>query len=69
MDEAGPPTPHEGGSIRGLADWEDPPRSRPGAGSAPVLSADGFEAPLDWLLEMVTAQKIDLGRLSILSLV
>jgi segregation and condensation protein A len=69
MDEAGPPTPHEGGSIRGLADWEDPPRSRPGAGSAPVLSTDGFEAPLDWLLEMVTAQKIDLGRLSILSLV
>ena len=56
----------EGGSVPGLADWEYPPRGRPAPGSAPVLSADGFEAPLDWLLERVTAQKIDLARLSIL---
>ena len=67
--ETGPPTPCEGGSIPGLVDWEDPPRGRPEPGSAPVLSADGFAAPLDWLLERVTAQKIDLARLSILSLI
>ncbi len=48
--------------------WEDPPRRAP-AGTAPVLSVDGFEGPLDWLLEMARAQKIDLARLSILALV
>jgi hypothetical protein len=53
----------------GMAAWEDPLCSRPGTGSAPVLSADGFEAPIDWLLAVVTAQKIDLGELSILSVI
>lgn len=38
-------------------------------GSAPILSVEGFEGPLDWLLEMVRAQKIDLGTLPILALV
>jgi segregation and condensation protein A len=37
--------------------------------TAPILSVEGFEGPLDWLLEMVRAQKIDLARLSILALV
>lgn len=36
---------------------------------APVLSVDGLEGPLDWLLEMASAQKIDLAKLSILALV
>jgi segregation and condensation protein A len=35
----------------------------------PVLSVEGMEGPLDWLLEMATAQKIDLARLSILALI
>ena len=48
--------------------WEDPPRNMAGA-SAPVLSVDGFEGPLDFLLEMARAQKIDLAQLSIVALV
>jgi hypothetical protein len=46
---------------------EDPPRP-PSAGSAPVLSVDGFEGPLDWRLETVRARQIDLARLSIVAL-
>ena len=48
--------------------WEDPPR-RPPASAAPVLAVAGFEGPLDWLLEMARAQRIDLGTLSIVDLV
>ena len=48
--------------------WADPPR-RPAVTSSPVLAVDGFEGPLDWLLEMVRARKLDLARLSILALV
>jgi segregation and condensation protein A len=51
-----------------LSGWEDPPR-RPSASAVPVLSVEGFEGPLDWLLEMVRARKIDLARLSILALI
>jgi segregation and condensation protein A len=51
-----------------LSGWEDPPRRLP-ASSVPVLSVEGFEGPLDWLLEMVRARKIDLARLSIVALV
>ena len=51
-----------------IAAWEDPPRgARPD--TAPVLSVDGFTGPLDWLLEMVRGQKIDLARLSIAALI
>ena len=48
--------------------WEDPPRSPPTTG-APVLSAAGFEGPLDWLLDMVRAGNIDLARLPIAALI
>lgn len=48
--------------------WELPGREPP-AGAAPVLAVDGFEGPLDWLLEMARAQRIDLAKLSILALV
>ena len=34
-----------------------------------MLAVDGFEGPLDWLLEMARAQRIDLTKLSILALV
>lgn len=50
------------------AAWEQP-RSPPGRGAAPVLSVAGFEGPIDWLLEMARAQKIDLARLPILNLI
>lgn len=36
--------------------------------AAPRLSVEGFEGPLDFLLEMVRRQRVDLGRLSILGL-
>ncbi len=48
--------------------WEDPPCSVSGA-NAPVLAVAGFEGPLDWLVEMARARRIDLARLSILALV
>ena len=51
-----------------IAAWEDPPRA-PDPGAAPVLSIEGFAGPLDWLLELVRAQKIDLARLSIRALI
>jgi segregation and condensation protein A len=50
------------------AAWDDPPR-RADPDAAPVLAADGFAAPLDWLLEMARARKIDLARLSIAALI
>jgi segregation and condensation protein A len=50
------------------AAWDDPPhRADPDA--APVLAADGFAAPLDWLLEMARARKIDLARLPVAALI
>lgn len=49
--------------------WEDPPRPGPNEVLAPVLSVDGFEGPLDWLLELARTQKIDLTRLSIAALI
>ncbi|WP_428393580.1 segregation and condensation protein A [Lichenicoccus sp.] len=36
---------------------------------APLLRLDGFEGPLDLLLELARAQKVDLARISILQLV
>ena len=48
--------------------WEDPPQ-RAVAGGAPVIAAAGFEGPLDWLLELARAGRIDLRQLSILQLV
>ncbi|HLJ05433.1 MAG TPA: segregation/condensation protein A, partial [Acetobacteraceae bacterium] len=34
-----------------------------------VLTLEGFEGPLDLLLELARAQKVDLAKISILSLV
>jgi segregation and condensation protein A len=58
----------ERGFASEVAAWEDPPR-RTRADSAPILPADGFQGPLDWLLEMAQAKKIDLARLSIAALI
>jgi segregation and condensation protein A len=60
-----------GGSARLAAEisaWEDPPHAAL-SDSAPVLAIAGFEGPLDWLLEMAQARKIDLTRLSIAALI
>ena len=51
-----------------ISAWEDVPRAA-SAEAAPVLSVDGFAGPLDWLLEMAQARKIDLARLSIVALI
>jgi len=62
----------EAGGSAGLAAeiaaWEDLPVAA-STNSAPVLAVEGFEGPLDWLLEMAQAQKIDLTRLSIAALI
>jgi segregation and condensation protein A len=55
-------------SAAAIAAWEDPPRETR-RDAPPVLAVAGFTGPLDWLLEMVQAQKIDLARLSIAALI
>lgn len=51
------------------AEW-DAPRHRPrDEAAAPVLSTDGFEGPLDWLVELARARRIDLQRVSVLALI
>jgi segregation and condensation protein A len=49
-------------------DTAGPGTAAPGT-EALVLSLDGFEGPLDLLLDLARAQKVDLARISILSLV
>ncbi len=46
-----------------------PPDVATDATACPVLMLDGFEGPLDLLLELARAQKVDLARISILTLV
>ena len=50
------------------ANWQDPPKQA-GPTNVPILSAEGFEGPLDWLLDMARAQKIDLAKLPIAALI
>ncbi|CAP56166.1 putative segregation and condensation protein A [Gluconacetobacter diazotrophicus PA1 5] len=45
------------------------PDGLPGGLTAPMLRLEGFEGPLDLLLELARAQKVDLARISILQLV
>ena len=66
-DAAGAP------AIAGADPWDaeagegsDGATRRPG--DAPLLLVDGFEGPLDFLLEMVRRRRVDLSRLSILEL-
>jgi len=58
MEQSGPPSPA----------WDTPPRRR-STPASPMLAVAGFEGPLDWLLELARAGKVDLRRLSILALV
>jgi segregation and condensation protein A len=46
-------------------DWENPPR----VPAIPVLHLDGFDGPMDLLLDLAERQRIDLGRISVLALV
>ncbi len=47
-------------------DWEAPSRLPV---TAPELHLDGFDGPLDLLLDLAERQRIDLGRISVLQLV
>lgn len=49
-------------------DGQGGPPSARRADAAPVLDVEGFEGPLDLLLEVARRQRLDLGRLSILDL-
>jgi segregation and condensation protein A len=51
-----------------VAAWEDKPRAARSA-AAPVLSVESFAGPLDWLLELARAKKLDLAKLSIAALI
>jgi segregation and condensation protein A len=49
--------------------WDDAPAERrQPAPSIPVLHLDGFDGPMDLLLDLAERQLIDLGRMSILDL-
>jgi segregation and condensation protein A len=56
-----------------VAERHDPAEKPQGQGGAqqgaPLLSVEGFEGPLDFLVEMVRRQRVDLGQLSILALI
>ncbi len=47
-------------------DWDQPERQRPA--EIPTLHLDGFDGPMDLLLDLAERQRIDLGRMSILAL-
>ncbi|MGI4745633.1 MAG: hypothetical protein ACRYFY_06250 [Janthinobacterium lividum] len=65
--EAGlPPAPTDVTDVDPVwDDWEMPPR----VPSVPELHVDGFDGPLDLLLDLAERQQIDLGRLSALELI
>ena len=52
----------------GEEDWEGP-ATRPSEDAALYLELDGWEGPLDLLLDLARRQKVDLRRISILELV
>ena len=55
-------------------DWESPlrapvaPTAGTGAPAAPMLHLDGFDGPMDLLLDLAERQRIDWGRMSMLAL-
>ena len=60
---------HRDQGVLPLDEWEQPLRRRLGPNAPPVLAVDGFEGPLDWLLDLARTQRIDLARLSIAALI
>jgi len=59
--------PPPSGRVQDDLVWETSPRRGPEPDAAPVLSVEGFEGPLDWLVELARARRIDLGKISILA--
>lgn len=59
-----------GQSGTGADDWTSPSlEDMPAAGEAFLVDIEGFEGPLDLLLALARTQKVDLAKISILSLV
>jgi segregation and condensation protein A len=52
-----------------IAFSEDPPRHAPESADSLLLNIEGYEGPIDVLLELARHQKVDLTKISILELV
>jgi len=63
-EPADPPPSGGQAAASSWDDWETPPRGP----DAPVLHLDGFDGPIDLLLDLAERQRIDLGRLSVVTL-
>jgi segregation and condensation protein A len=61
MSEIDPRAPEAGAPDPLWDDWETPPR----VPAAPDLHLDGFDGPLDLLLDLVERERIDLSRISV----
>jgi len=72
-ENEGPPVrvPNPGASATGMPATGMPATGTPAAGmpATPMLHLDGFDGPMDLLLDLVERQRIDLGRMSMLILV
>ncbi len=55
----------EAGDADREDDWDTPPR----IATIPELHLDGFDGPMDLLLDLAERQRFDLGRISVLDLV
>ena len=55
-------------TVSAFEDW-DAPLAAPGDDAALYLEVDGWEGPLDLLLDLARRQKVDLRQISILQLV
>ena len=49
--------------------WDEPSQREASPAAAPVLAVDGWEGPLDWLLELARSRRIDIAKLPIAALV
>ncbi len=55
-------------AVNGADDWAEPVR-RPAEDGVLTIAVESFEGPLDLLLDLARAQKVDLKQISILALV
>jgi segregation and condensation protein A len=55
-----------GGGTKDWDDWERPERRPPN--EIPTLHLDGFDGPMDLLLDLAERQVVDLGKMSIVAL-
>jgi segregation and condensation protein A len=58
----------EPGGREDASAWEEEVRDTPGPGETLVIDVEGFEGPLDLLLNLARTQKVDLAKISVLAL-